>query len=75
MGFEEFFMLSAFFGHLKITAYMRKKQSPAPSFTVTDYAKIYTQRFLRLAPPYYLVFFTGWLIGPYLNTGQWWYTY
>ena len=43
MGFEEFFMLSAFFGYLKITAYIRKKKSPTSSlFSLTDYAIIYT---------------------------------
>ena len=28
-----------------------------------------------MAPIYYIVFVIGWLIGPYLNSGPWWYTY
>jgi hypothetical protein len=33
------------------------------------------KRYLRLAPIYYLIFFWGWQVGPYLNEGPCWFTY
>ena len=78
LGFDEFFMLSAFFAYIKIVDYLKSKQDFHLGITrmsVSDYLRIYFSRFLRLAPVYYLIFLIGWLIGPYLNTGPWWYTY
>jgi len=75
LGFEEFFMLSAFFAYIKITDYLKSKQKNPGTMSVTDFLRIYFGRFLRLAPAYYLVFLIGWLIGPYLTTGPWWFTY
>jgi hypothetical protein len=40
---------------------------------VIGYAQLYLQRFLRLAPLYYLVFFAGWFIVPLLSNSANWY--
>ena len=42
---------------------------------VRTYLRLIWQRYLRLAPAYYVVFFTGWLIGPFLQSGPAWYSY
>lgn len=70
-GFDEFFMLSSLFAYLKLTKYISKKGS----FSFGDFLKVYAGRFLRLVPVYYAIFLCGWLIGPYLASGPWWYTY
>jgi hypothetical protein len=70
-GFDEFFMLSTFFAYIKLSKYI----SENGGFTVKDYFKVYVSRFLRLVPVYYVIFLCGWLIGPYLASGPWWYTY
>ena len=64
-------MLSSFFAYIKLTKYISQKGE----FSAKDYLKVYASRFLRLAPVYYTIFLCGWLIGPYLASGPWWYTY
>jgi hypothetical protein len=71
-GFDEFFLLSTFFTYLKVYEYFKAKNGEASMF---DFIKIFWSRFLRLAPVFYAVFLLGWLVGPYLNNGPWWYTY
>ena len=39
------------------------------------YFRLFFQRFLRLAPIYYLIFLFGWQIGPHLGSGPCWFTY
>lgn len=68
-------MLSAFFAYLKITDFIRHKTNNPGKLSFIEYFQIYGSRYLRLAPTYYVVFFTGWFIGPYLATGPWWYTF
>ena len=74
-GFDEFFMLSTFFAYIKIADYLKNKQRRPGTMSPSDFLRIYFHRFMRLAPVYYLVFLIGWLIGPYLGDGPWWYTY
>ena len=75
LAFDEFFMLAAFFGYLKITDYIKFKRDNPGYMSVSEYFKIFFTRYLRLAPTYYVVFFFGWMIGPYLASGPWWFTY
>ena len=70
LGFDEFFMLSAFFTTLKLMRTFEKEQ-----FTLKMYGKLILHRYLRLAPVYYVVFLFGWLIGPHLGSGPCWLTY
>lgn len=74
LGFEEFFMLSAFFSYVKLEKYLRERA--LTGIGPVRYLKIFLHRYLRLAPVYYLVFLTGWLIGSSIHAGApWWYTY
>jgi hypothetical protein len=75
LGFDEFFMISTFLGYIKITQYLNNKEMYPQVLTFVDFLKLWFTRYIRLAPVYYLVFLTGWLIGPYVNTGPWWFTY
>lgn len=65
-------MLSSCLAYLKISAFLETRQS---KLRARDYFSLIADRFLRLAPAYYFVFFFGWLVGPYLGSGPWWYTY
>ena len=61
LGFEEFFMCASFFSYIKIYKYFMQKDKKNLTFFI--YGKILLCRFLRLAPVYYFVFLSGWLIG------------
>ena len=65
-------MLSAFFSYIKLEHHF-KQQEKRPS--LEQLIGIWFMRFLRLAPAFYAVFFFGWLVGPYTNSGPWWFTY
>jgi len=71
MGFDEFFMISAFFTTLKLMALFDNDTK----LTAKLYMKIVASRFVRLAPVYYAIFLFGWLIGPHLSSGTCWFTY
>mmetsp|Transcript_14415 Transcript_14415/g.24578 ORF Transcript_14415/g.24578 Transcript_14415/m.24578 type:complete len:249 (-) Transcript_14415:842-1588(-) len=75
LGFDEFFMISAFVSYLKIRAYLLSRQTDSVKAALSTYASIVGNRLARLAPVYYFVFLFGWLVGPYLGDGPWWYTY
>jgi len=75
LGFDEFFMISTFLGYIKITDYFKNKEYKPGEMTCLDFPKLFLSRYLRLAPIYYLIFLFGWLVGPYLNDGPWWFTY
>jgi len=64
-------MLSSFFAYIYITHAINTGKA------LKDWAfvRLFANRYLRLAPVYYAVFFFGWLVGPYLLSGPWWYTY
>ena len=68
-------MFSSFFAYVRITNYFKYSSQIPEKMRGFDYYKIYAHRFMRLAPVYYAVFLFGWLVGPYLNTGPWWFTY
>jgi hypothetical protein len=71
LAFDEFFMLSSFFSYLKLSAFFDSRDS----VSLNDMLRIFVNRYLRLAPVYYSVFFLGWLLGPFLANGPWWFTY
>lgn len=74
LGFDEFFMLSTFFSYVKLERYFRERN--LRSITPIQYLKIFFHRYIRLAPMFYLVFLTGWLIGSWAHPdAPWWYTY
>lgn len=68
-------MISAFLSYIKITEYLNNKENNPGKMSFMDFLKIFLSRYIRLAPVYYLIFLVGWLIGPYMNTGVWWFTY
>lgn len=72
LGFDEFFMLSAFFTYVKLEPYFNKLEK-RPS--IEGFVGIWLRRYARVAPAYYAVFLIGWLVGPYTNSGPWWFTY
>lgn len=76
-GFDEFFLLSSFFAYIRITAWLKYShpRGVPGEMNEVDYIGLIGHRFLRLMPVYYAVFLFGWLVGPYLNTGPWWFTY
>lgn len=75
MGFDEFFMLSSFFAYLRLRQYYLRLLRDKGAVTLDDAIAAFAYRYARLAPAFYAVFLFGWLIGPYLNDGPWWFTY
>eukprot|EP00347_Sterkiella_histriomuscorum_P011994 403370301 len=73
LGFDEFFMISAFFTTFKVLQVIQKSESK--TLTFKQYLNLVLYRYLRLAPLYYLVFLFGWLIGPHMGSGPCWLTY
>lgn len=75
LGFDEFFMLSAFFAYLKLSRFYHSELELKNNISLDSILKVWVGRYARLAPAYYAVFLFGWLVGPYLNSGPWWFTY
>jgi hypothetical protein len=77
--FDEFFMLGAFLTTIKIIPYIRKserarveeeeeRQVSTQGFKMhKSIPQLFIYRVLRLAPLYYLIFFIGWLIMPFVG--------
>ena len=71
LGFDEFFFFSAMLTTLKVKDVLNKERRFGP----LNYLMMLLQRFIRLAPIYYIVFLIGWQIGPFLGDGPCWFTY
>ena len=66
----DFFMfLIYFFGFIKLNRYYDKNKG----IGLKSWILIYTDRYLRLAPMYYIVFFLGWWIYPFLSDRAGWF--
>jgi peptidoglycan/LPS O-acetylase OafA/YrhL len=74
LGFDEFFFFSAMLMTLKMLEHTNGHQGNK-NLGLIVYLKMFAMRFIRLAPIYYLVFFFGWQVGPYLGSGPCWFTY
>ena len=71
VAFDALFFVLAFLDFYSLNKVYRREGG----IGVRTYLRLIGQRYLRLAPAYYLVFFAGWLIGPFLQSGPAWYSY
>ena len=67
---EVFVCFSAFFGAYKLMQVYDAKGG----LTLKDVGHFYLNKYLRLAPMFYFVFFVGWALFPYMGTGPIWYS-
>ena len=67
---ESFTALSAFLGAYKLFSLSEAQGR----LGFVDILKFYCRKYLRLAPLYYVIFFCGWGLFPYMGAGPIWYT-
>ena len=67
---EAFCALSAFLGAYKLFS-LHEAQG---YISILDILKFFGRKYLRLAPLYYFIFFSGWALFPYMGAGPIWYT-
>lgn len=68
---EGFIFFSAFLGTYKVIRIYDSKGR----LSFYDLRKLFISKVLRLLPLLYLVFFFGWIVGPWLNSGPFWLSY
>ena len=71
IGFDIFFFILAFFDFYHFELLYQREGG----FSGLTYLRLLYKRFIRIAPVYYIVFFAGWLIGPFMQSGPAWFTY
>ena len=71
IGFDIFFLILAFFDFYHFEQISQKEGG----FGLKAAIRCIYRRFFRIAPVYYIIFFAGWLIGPFLFSGPAWYVY
>ena len=69
MAPDFYIFLIYFLAFVKVCRYYDKNQG----ISQKSWLLIYTDRFLRLAPMYYIIFFIGWWIFPFLSKNSGWF--